>query len=252
MTVLDEAGSARTGELTLVEHLRELRNRLIKALLGVAVGAVGGFALYDVILELLRHPYCEVSTDCDFLVTDPVTGFSVRMRVASYAGLLLASPVVFWQLWRFIAPGLHAREKRFAVPFVVASVTLFVAGAALALWTFPNALRFLAEVGGDQLDARYDPQSYLRLVTLMMLGFGVGFEFPVLLVFLQLAGLVTHQRLASWRRGAIVVVFVAVAIVTPSGDPLTLLTLAVPMVALYEASMLVGRLIARARSRAAA
>jgi sec-independent protein translocase protein TatC len=236
------------GRMTLQEHLRELRSRLIKALVAVALGAVAGFLLYDWILDLLIQPYCDVlpaDRECTLLITDPLAGFSIRMKLSGYSGLLLASPVVFWQLWRFITPGLYPREKRFAVPFVAASVLLFVLGAGLALYTIPNALQFLVSIGGSQFEIFYEPNRYLSLVTLMMVAFGAGFEFPILLVFLQMAGILEPSTLARWRRGAVVVIFALVAVITPSGDPISLLALAVPMVLFYEGSILIGRLLRR-------
>ena len=236
------------GRMTLQEHLTELRSRLIKALVAVAVGAVVGFLLYERLLDLLIQPYCDVlpeDRECTLLITDPLAGFSIRMKLAGYSGLLLASPVVFWQLWRFITPGLYPREKRFAIPFVAASVLLFTLGAGLALYTMPNALDFLVTIGGPQFENFYEPNRYLSLVTLMMVAFGAGFEFPILLVFLQMAGIVEPRTLGRWRRGAIVGIFALVAIVTPSGDPISLLMLALPMVLFYEGSILVGRLLQR-------
>jgi sec-independent protein translocase protein TatC len=150
---------------------------------------------------------------------------------------------VLWQLWRFITPGLYAREKRYAVPFVLASVVLFVTGALLAMLTFPRTLEFLAAFGGEELELLYTPGKYLGLLTMMMLIFGIGFEFPVILVFLQIARILDWRRLVSWRRYAIVAIFVVDAVITPSGDPVTLLAMALPMVLFYEASILVGRFV---------
>jgi len=230
--------------MTLVEHLTELRRRLVKAVIALTLGGVVGFIIYGPVLEILQAPYCQVEPgDCDFIVTDPLQSFSVRLKVSAYVGLILALPVVLWQLWRFITPGLYPKEKRYAIPFVAASVVLFLLGAGLALWTFPNALTFLNEVGGEQLQAMYTPDKYLSLVTFMMLAFGVGFEFPIVLVFLQMAGALTWQRLASWRRWAVVGIFIAVSVITPSGDPFTLFALALPMVLFYEGSILIGRFV---------
>ena len=235
--------------MTLVEHLTELRQRLVKAVIALALGGVVGFIIYSPVLEILQAPYCEINPgNCDFIVTDPLQSFSVRLKVSAYVGLILALPVVLWQLWRFITPGLYPKEKRYAIPFVASSVVLFLLGAGLALWTFPNALSFLNEVGGEQLEAMYTPDKYLSLVTFMMLAFGVGFEFPIVLVFLQMAGALTWQRLASWRRWAVVAIFIAVSIITPSGDPFTLFALALPMVLFYETSILLGRFVIKRRS----
>lgn len=228
-----------------MEHLAELRNRIIIALVAVVVGGIAGFVLYDPVLEILQDPYCEIQEDCDFLVTDPLESFSIRLKLSAYLGLVFASPIVLFQLWRFVTPGLYPREKRYAVPFVISGVVLFLLGAALALWTFPQALRFLDGVGGDSITTQYSPGKYVSLVTFMMLAFGVGFEFPIVLVFLQLAGIVGWRRLASWRRYAIVLIFVIDAVITPSADPVSLLALALPMCLFYEASILIGRFIIR-------
>jgi len=237
--------------MTLVEHLAELRSRIFKAAIAIALGAVVGFLLYDRVLDLLVDPYCQVKrsddpgASCRLVVTDPLESFSIRLKLSAYVGLLLASPVVLWQLWRFITPGLYPKERRYAVPFVLSSVVLFVLGAALAIWTFPKTLEFFAAFGGEELELLYTPGKYLGLITMMMLIFGLGFEFPIVLVFLQLAGVLTWRRLVGWRRYAIVLVFVACAAITPSGDPVTLLAMAVPMTLFYEASILVGRFAIR-------
>ncbi|MDQ3353767.1 MAG: twin-arginine translocase subunit TatC [Actinomycetota bacterium] len=242
----DDPGLAEVSDdgMTLVEHLTELRRRLVKAILALAIGGVIGFLLYEPVLRILQDPYCQVNPgNCDFIVTDPLQSFSVRLKVSAYVGLLIALPVVLWQLWRFITPGLYDNEKRYAIPFVASSVLLFFMGSGLALWTFPNALSFLNEIGGSELEAMYTPDKYLSLITFMMLAFGVGFEFPIVLVFLQMAGALTWQRLASWRRWAVVGIFVIVSVITPSGDPFTLFALSLPMVAFYEISILIGRFV---------
>ena len=240
----DQASEPFDEGMTLVEHLTELRRRLVKTVIALAIGGVIGFLIYNPVLQVLQAPYCDLYPDnCEFIVTDPLQSLSVRLKVSAYVGLVLALPVVMWQLWRFITPGLYPKEKRYAIPFVASSVVLFVLGAGLALWTFPNALSFLNEIGGPEFDASYTPDKYLSLITFMMLAFGVGFEFPIVLVFLQMAGALTWQRLASWRRWAVVGIFVAVSIITPSGDPFTLFALSVPMILFYEVSILLGRFV---------
>lgn len=235
------------ASMTLVEHLAELRTRLVISIAAIGVGGIFGFFLYEPVLEVLQRPYCDLRDECSFLVTNPVDSFSLRLKISAYIGLFVASPLVFWQVWRFVTPGLYDREKRYAVPFIVSSVLLFLLGAALALWTIPKALEFFVQIGGGEelVDARYALKEYLSLVLFMMLAFGLGFEFPVLLVFLQIAGILTWQRLASWRRYAIVLIFVVDAVITPSGDPVSLFALAVPMVLFYEASILIGRFALR-------
>ncbi len=247
------------GRMTLVEHLRELRDRLIKSLVAVAVGALVAWVAYNRIFDILIHPYkdlCDSATDtltnCRLIATDPLEGFTVRLKIATYGGIAIAMPVLLWQLWRFITPGLYPHEKRYAVPFVASAVALFVMGASIAFWTMPKALQWLSSIGGSNLVAAYRPASYFQLVTYMMLAFGAGFEFPILLVFLQMAGIVTTSKLREWRRYAIVVIAVIVAVITPSGDPISMLALCVPMWLFYEASIVIGRMRERRRAKAPA
>jgi sec-independent protein translocase protein TatC len=239
------------GAMPLVAHLTELRRRLVVALIAIAIGGLVGFLLYHRVLSFLVDPYCDVKRDfqpgsnCRLVVNDPLESFSIRLKLAGYLGLLFASPVVLWQLWRFITPGLYEREKRYAVPFVFSSIVLFLMGGGLALLTFPKTLEFLASFGGDDLELLYTPGKYLGLLVMMMLIFGLGFEFPVLLVFLEIAGVLKWQQLAAWRRYAVVGIFAIDAVITPSGDPVTLLAMAIPMVFFYEASILIGRFALR-------
>jgi sec-independent protein translocase protein TatC len=233
--------------MSLVEHLTELRYRIVVAGVAVAIGGVFGFMLYEPVLEILQEPYCQLREECSFLITNPVDSFSLRLKISAYIGLLVASPVVLWQVWRFVTPGLYEREKRYAIPFIISATFLFALGALLALWTIPRALEFFVQVGGgeDLVDARYALKEYLSLVVFMMLAFGIGFEFPILLVFLQMARVLTWQKLASWRRYAIVLIFIVDAVITPSGDPISLLSLALPMVLFYEVAILIGRFVLR-------
>lgn len=239
------------GAMPLVEHLAELRRRLIIALIALAAGAVVGFLLYNRVLAALVDPYCDVKhsvdpkASCRLVVTDPLESFSIRLKVSAYIGFIISSPVILWQLWRFITPGLYDREKRFAIPFVVSSVALFVLGAGLALLTFPKTLDFFRAFGGGSLELLYSPGKYLGLLVLMMLVFGIGFEFPIVLVFLEIAGILSWRQLAAWRRNAIVAIFVVDAVITPSGDPVTLLAMALPMCLFYEISILIGRFALR-------
>ena len=231
--------------MSLVEHLSELRRRLVISAVALVAGGIVAFVLYDWILEFLLGPYKSVTGKDTLVITDPLEGFATRLKIAAWGGLFLASPVVLWQLWRFVTPGLHRRERRLAVPFVLSALALFVLGGALAFYTLPRALEFLVEIGGENLEAIFSPAKYLGLVTFMMIAFGLAFEFPVVLVFLQLAGVVSSRRLRQWRRGTAVFIFVFVAVVTPSQDPYSLFALAVPMYVFYEVAILAGRLLKR-------
>lgn len=240
------------GRMSLVSHLIELRSRLVKSVLAVIVGAVLAWIFYPQIFDLLINPYCNTVQDgkeCALYQTDPLEGFSVRLKLAGYGGIALAMPVILWQVWRFVTPGLYDHEKRYAIPFVASAVTLFVMGASLAYYTLPQALGFLVNVGGEDLEQIFSPAKYFQLITYMMLAFGIGFEFPILLIFLQLAGILSSDRLRSWRRYAIVGIVVVVAVITPSGDPYSLMVLSIPMYLFYEVSILIGRLIGRKKRR---
>ena len=247
----DRASAPAEGAMPLVAHLAELRRRLVVALIAIGIGMLIAFFLYNRTLDFLVKPYCDVKrefqpgSNCRLVVTDPLESFSIRLKLAGYLGLLFASPVVLWQLWRFITPGLYEREKRYAVPFVFSSIVLFLLGGGLAIATFPKTLDFFARFGGSDLELLYTPGKYLGLLVMMMLIFGLGFEFPVILVFLEVAGILSWRQLAAWRRYAIVGIFAVDAVITPSGDPVTLLAMAIPMVLFYEASILIGRFALR-------
>jgi sec-independent protein translocase protein TatC len=251
------------GRMTLIEHLTELRTRLVRSLLAVAAGATVCWIFYERIFNFLLKPYCRALPDseageattlltrgeCGLLVTNPLEGFGLRTTIALYGGIALAMPVILWQAWRFIAPGLYKHERRYAVPFVVLGVLLFLLGGSLAYWTLPKALDFLIAIGGPDLITVYSAKPYLSLIVKMILAFGLGFEFPLLLAFLQMIGVVTPQALARSRRYAAVGITALVAVITPSGDPITLLVLALPMYLFYEASIIFGKIWLRRQAR---
>jgi sec-independent protein translocase protein TatC len=235
--------------MTVVEHLTELRHRLVVCIVAIGLGALVGFLLYNRILHFLLEPYCSLHhrrlAGCGLLTQDPLEPFIVRLKIASWTGVGLASPVIFWQLWRFVTPGLHRNEKKYAIPFVVMSVLLFAMGGAVAWLTFPKALDFLVGVGGSNLIAIFSPSKYLRLIVLMILAFGLAFEFPILIVFLELARVVSSKQLTAWWRPAVVIIFAVAAVITPSQDPYSLFAMAVPMSIFYFGAIGVGKLLKR-------
>jgi sec-independent protein translocase protein TatC len=243
--------------MTLGEHLGELRRRLIICLIGFAAAGVGVYLLYNRILGLLDVPYCTSlhmrlgNPGCDLTVLGPLDGFAIRLNVTAYGGLIAASPVILYQLWRFVTPGLKANERRYALPFVFATVGLFLVGAFVAWLTFPHALGFLHAVSGPHIRTLLTAQKYLSLIMALMAIFGVTFEFPVVLVALELAGVVTPQRLSKFRRFAILIIVVFSAVITPSSDPFSMLAMAVPMVVFYELSIHIGRFVKRNRPASA-
>lgn len=232
--------------MTLVEHLAELRRRLIIAILAIAAGGVVVFAFYGSVLKFFEHPLCQVEPhNCHLYVTSPLDPLSIRFKIAAYGGLVLALPVVLWQLWRFITPGLRQNEKRYSVPFVLASLVFFGFGGFIAWLTFPHALAWLTSIGGSTLRPIYTPQDYLRLIVILMVVFGAAFEFPVILVCLEVARVVTPATLGRWRRRTIVIITLFSAVATPSSDPFSMLGLALPMYLFYEGSILVGKILKR-------
>lgn len=246
MTTARSAKSSPSEGMTLVEHLIELRRRIIIGVIAIAVGMVVVTFFYDALFDWLLRPYCEVSDEeCGLLQVDPLEGFAVRLKVTGYAGIAVAMPVLLWQTWRFVSPGLYENEKRYAIPFVATALVLFVLGAGLAYWTLPRALDFLGSIGGENLEQFYSPSKYFQLITYMMLAFGVGFEFPILLVFLQLAGVLETDTLRRGRRYAVVGIVILVAVITPSGDPYSLLALSVPMALFYEGAIIIGKVLGR-------
>jgi sec-independent protein translocase protein TatC len=240
-----------TASMSVVEHLKELRDRVLWSIIAIAVGAVICFIFFEQILDLMVEPYRDATTSKAFpngkslVFTQPLEAFMTRIKVAAYGGFVIASPVVFFHLWRFITPGLNPKEKKYAIPFVTASVILFVGGSAVAIITFPKALNFLLNIGGNDLDALLTAGSYLTLVFLMILAFGVSFEFPIVMMFLLLARIITTQQLRKIRRFTFLGLVVFAAVITPSQDPISLFAMAVPMYLLYEGSIIIGRLLKR-------
>jgi sec-independent protein translocase protein TatC len=249
------AEATEGATMSLTEHLAELRSRIIRSVLAILIGAVLIVAFYDQVLNLLIEPYrslCERQQpgfcDGELFIMDPIEGLATRLRVATYGGVLLALPVILWQVWRFIVPALHARERRYAVPFIISSVVLFAAGAVVAYFTLGRALEFLISWSGEDVGQVFRVSSYLGLAGIMGAAFGVGFLLPVLLVFLQLVEAVSPRRLLTGWRYAILGIVVLAAFMTPSGDPISLAMLSVPMITLYFLAVLIGWLVTRRRS----
>ena len=242
--------------MSLGEHLGELRMRLIRSIIAVALGASAILAFYDPVLQFLTRPYRQLCKDrpdfnCDgsLFALGPLDGLAARMRIAGYGGLIVALPVILWQLWRFIVPALNKKEKQYTIPFIVSSVVLFATGGALAYWTLSKALEFLISWSGTEVNQAFQITKYVSLVILMILAFGVGFLTPLLIVFLQLVGVVTPKTLIKQWRIAIVAIFFVAAVITPSGDPITLMALGLPLTFLNFVAILIGFIAIRKRAR---
>lgn len=246
-------------EMTLFEHLNELRSRLFKSAVAVVLGFVVGFAFRHEVFAVLIRPYCELdpalragstmfdAERCQLIVTEPLAMFFISLKAAAVIAIVLAGPIVCYQVWRFVTPGLETVERKYALPFVVISQLLFVAGAAFSYFVIPRGLEFLLSLAGPDVVALLDANEYLGFMLQVMLSFGIAFEFPLVLIMLALMGVVSASGLRRWRRQALFGTFVAAAIITPTQDPMTMGLMAAPLVAFYEISILVARLIERRR-----
>jgi sec-independent protein translocase protein TatC len=248
------------AEMTILEHIAELRGRLVKSSVALLVTTlISAFLLYDQTFRFITRSYCEIDPryritsaagqSCGLLAQSPLEGLSIRIRLSLVLGLLFAMPVIAYQLWRFIAPGLKQTEKRFAIPFALASTLLFAGGVTIAFVTMPKAIGFLVAAGGEGLINFYAADRYLRFVMFMGLAFGLTFEFPLVLVFLSMAGVLSSQAMLRAWRPAVALIIVVAAVVTPSQDPISLFSMAIPMWIFYFAAAGVARFLIEPRRR---
>ncbi len=241
-----------TAQMSLMDHLRELRSRVIICAIATFVGMIVVYVFYGPIFEFATRPYCEsiVGTsqnNCDLVYPDLTAGFSLRLRVSGYLGMVVALPVIAYQLWRFIAPALYAKEKKYAAAFVGTTVVLFSLGGTLAFLSLEKIFQWFVNQSAQGIILN-QADAYFRLLVVMIIAFGVAFEFPLILAVAQMMRIVTPAQLASKRRHAILGIVTVVAIITPGGDPISLLALSVPLVIFYEAAIWIGRAFLRKRS----
>ena len=225
----------------VLEHLGELRTRIILSIIAITCAGLAGWILYPLILDFILQPYCDtLGRDCTLRIDEPLEGLNTRFMVSAYSGIIMSFPVLLWQFWRFISPGLHQNEKRQGVMMVAFGASLFALGCYLAFATLPRALDFLVSIGGTDLVTEFRAKAYISFIIKMMVAFGIGFQLPVVLITLQRLTLLQYQTLRRQWRYAVVIIVIVVAVITPSGDPISLLALAIPMYALYEFSILYG------------
>lgn len=232
------------ADMTLVGHLGELRTRLIRSVIAIVVGAIIVYIFNRQIFEFLADPYCNLQEaeggECQFLIRSPTENFSVVLSLSGYGGLLLALPVILYQLGRFVLPGLYPNERKVLLPFFAASVILLAAGMTGGYLLMPKTLDVLQSFGPESFTELFSPSDYISFFIKMLLAVGIAAELPLVLIFLQLVGVVSTDVLRKNRRIAIVAVVILSAIVTPTGDPFTLGVLAVPMYLFYEVSLIIG------------
>lgn len=247
---------AADGSMTLIEHFRELRSRLFKASLGILVGLVVGLFLADPVFQLLSEPYCSLPDhrkpdgSCqNFIMLAPTDSFVLKLKLALWVGLIIGGPVWLYQLWAFIAPGLHRHERKWAYVFVAIAAPLFVAGAALAYFVVDKGLTFLLEAGVTGVSTELEVTRYISFVTSMILLFGLGFEFPLVLLMLNFTGVVSARRLASWWRVVVFLCFAFAAVATPDPGPFGMILLAAALSLLYFVAVGVAFLNDKRRGR---
>ncbi|MFC5187834.1 twin-arginine translocase subunit TatC [Actinomadura harenae] len=244
------------GRMPLMAHLRELRNRLIKAMLGLAVGTGIGWLFFNPIWTFVTEPFTRIdpkhciNNKCDLVVHGIFDGFFIHMKVALLAGAVISSPIWLYQLWAFVAPGLYRREKRWTYTFIAAAVPLFVAGAALAYVTMDKGLKILIGLAPGSSTVLVGVESYLGYAQAMLLIFGLAFELPLFVVILNMAGVLPQTAIRRYRRMLIFGIFVFAAVATPSQDPFTMLALAIPTVVLFEVAELLAYFNDRRRANA--
>jgi sec-independent protein translocase protein TatC len=229
---------ASDGSMTLIEHVRELRNRLFWAALGIVAGLIVGLILANWVFRLLEGPYCDLSSSyidgkCRFLVLGVADTLILKLKIALWVGLIVGAPVWLYQLWAFLAPGLHRHERKWAYIFVAIATPLFVSGAVLAYVVVGHSLAFIMEAGVIGDTTQLEVTSYISFVMNMLLIFGAAFEFPLILLMLNFTGVVTGKKLLSWWRIVVFMSFLFAAIATPDPGPFGMTLLAACMTVLY-------------------
>ncbi len=236
--------------MPLTEHLRELRIRLIRSVIAFFLMAGGSFYFARYVFEFLKSPVVRSYPDVELITLSPTEPLFILIKISLTVGLILASPVILFEVWRFVEPALYPNEKRLFVPLLLSSILLFVAGGVFAYFVvLPMALKFLLGLGFSQLAATpyLSVNLYISFVLKMLIAFGVAFEMPIFLYMLQRAGVVTEKQLKRFRRYFIVVAFLVGALIAP--DVATQILMAVPLLILYEISILLGRTAGRKRRK---
>jgi sec-independent protein translocase protein TatC len=246
---------AADGSMTLLEHLRELRSRLFKASLGIAAGFGVGWWLGRRVMHLLQEPYCKIALQqavtraqhdkvpmaanyrCPMLMLQATDGLVLYMQIALWIALIVSAPIWLYQLWAFIAPGLHRNERRWAYTFAGVAGPLFAAGAGMAYLVVGRGLEFLLSFNGGA-EVNLEIKNYFSFVTGLVMLFGLAFEFPLVVILFNLAGIATYQRLLGWWRIAVFAFFAFSAIAIPTGDPFTMTALGLGLTALYFGAVL--------------
>ena len=244
---------AKIGEMTLMEHFRELRMRLVRSALALILGTIAVWNQFPAIFETIRAPYDSVQglgSSAVLALTGVTSGFSLQLRVSLAVGFVVSSPVWIYQLWKFVSPGLKKNERKWAYLFTLVAVPLFVCGVLLAYYVMPRMLDILFEFTPSDVENVTSVESYLSFFLHLTLFFGIGFLLPLILVSLNFAGLLLGERIKSSWRWLIIGSFVFGAVATPNGDPLAMTFVALPMIALSFIAVGIALLNDARRSRA--
>jgi sec-independent protein translocase protein TatC len=240
--------------MTLIEHIRELRKRLFRACLGIVVGAIAGYLVSKQIQDFIINPYCDymksksATGTCGMNMVSPLDLFMQQLKIALYAGLVISAPIWLYQLWAFIAPGLHKRERRYGYAFALVATPLFAGGFALGYILVSRSMEWFLGLNPDII-VTVNVDGYFDFVTGVMLLFGAGFEFPLIILMLNFAGVISAKRMLGWWRIAVFLMFLFAAVVTPTPDPFNMTILALCMAVLYFAAVGVAFLNDSRRSR---
>ncbi|MDQ2814367.1 MAG: twin-arginine translocase subunit TatC [Actinomycetota bacterium] len=247
------------GRMPLMDHLRELRNRVVKMALGLIAGMIVGFVFFNQAFHFIERPFCTAvirgQTGCHsvgvnvLILNGPLDAFYLRVKIAFLVGLVLSCPVWLYQIWGFVAPGLYAREKRWSYIFLGTSVPLFLTGVTLCYWSLGRSMHYLLGLTPSGVGNFPLVDQYISFVMTMMLAFGIAFEVPLLLIMLNMVGILTHERFRKWRRMIIFGIFLISGIANPSPDPITMLILGGGCVILVEAAELIVWYNDRRRAR---
>jgi len=237
------------GRMPLMDHIRELRNRVVKMLLALGAGMIVGFIFFNPVWHVIERPLCHAvirgETGCQTLgvnqlaLDGPLDPFYLRVKVAVIVGVIVSSPVWLYQIWAFIAPGLYAREKRWGFIFIGTAVPLFLAGVTLAYLSLGRSMHYLLGLTPGGVANIIQVDQYMSFVMAMVLAFGIAFLVPLLIIMLNMAGILTHERFRKWRRVMIFAVFLIAGMANPSPDPITMLILGGACAALVEVAELI-------------
>jgi len=238
-------------KLPLTAHLQELRKRLIFSFIAIGIGFVICYAFADTLFEILAKPLLKIMPAGGSLIfTSVAEAFFTYMKIGFIAGIILASPFILYQIWAFIAPGLYRHEKGYIVPFVLGGSLFFILGVFFGYFVaIPVGFRFLLGYATDFIKPMPSMKEYLTFTIKFLLAFGLVFEFPVVLVLLARIGIVDSKMLAKQRRYAILLVFILAAVVTPSPDLLTQVLTALPLIGLYELSILLSKIFGKKKKK---